>query len=132
MSFIIAGTYGIDDRQPSRVRFRLRWDCYFMSDDDNYGEIPLPEGASVWSLTPDLALFELLEPEARIPPALTDAEQDIALRVFQGETTQQIARARGVSSKTIGNQLESIFRKLGVTSRAELVLFLRHVPRPKR
>jgi DNA-binding CsgD family transcriptional regulator len=77
-------------------------------------------------------LFELLEPEARIPPALTDAEQDIALRVFQGETTQQIARARGVSSKTIGNQLESIFRKLGVTSRAELVLFLRHVPRPKR
>lgn len=70
-------------------------------------------------------------PEARIPEALTAAEQDIAARVFLGETTPEIARARGVSRKTVTNQLESIFRKLGVFSRAELVLLLRHVTRGK-
>jgi DNA-binding NarL/FixJ family response regulator len=103
-----------------------------VSDDDEYADIPLPEGASVRYLAPDLALLEIAKPEARVPAALTEAEQDIALRVFQGESTQHIARARGVSAKTVGNQLDSIFRKLGVMSRAELVLFLRHVPRAKR
>ena len=100
-----------------------------MSEDEEFAEIPLPEGASVRHLAPDLVLLELAKPKACIPPALTEAEQDIALRVFQGETTQRIARARGVSAKTVGNQLESIFRKLGVASRTELVLFLRHVPK---
>ncbi len=100
-------------------------------DDDEYAALPLPEGTSVSYLTPDLALLEFVKPEARIPPALTDAEQDIAVRVFQGATNAEIADARGVSSKTVSNQLESIFRKLGVTSRAELVLLLRHVPRTR-
>ncbi len=99
--------------------------------DDEYLDIPLPEGASVRYLAPDFALLEIVEPQARIPTALTEAEQDIALRVFQGETTPQIARSRGVSPRTVGNQLESIFRKLGVASRAELVLLLRHVPRSR-
>ena len=96
---------------------------------DEYATVPMPEGTRVRHLGPDLALLELVEPEARVPPALSEAEQDIALRVFQGATTQEIAEARAVSPKTIGNQLDSIFRKLGVASRAELVLFLRHVPR---
>jgi DNA-binding CsgD family transcriptional regulator len=103
-----------------------------VGDDDDDDDIPLPEGASVDFLGPDLALLELPEPEMRVPPALTQAEEDVALRVFRGETNESIARARGVSPKTVGNQLESIFRKLGVASRAELVLLLRHVPRPGR
>ncbi len=49
--------------------------------------------------------------------------------MFLGETTPDIAKARGVSKKTLANQLDSIFRKLDVSSRAELVLLLRHVPR---
>ena len=99
-------------------------------DDDEYAALPLPEGTSVSYLTPDLALLEFVKPEARIPPALTEAEQDIAVRLFQGATNAE-SDARGVSPKTVSNQLESIFRKLGVTSRAELVLLLRHVPRTR-
>ncbi|MDQ3032586.1 MAG: helix-turn-helix transcriptional regulator [Myxococcota bacterium] len=81
------------------------------------------------SLGPDLALIELPLPEAELPLALSDAEQDVALAVFEGATNQEIATARGVSVKTVGNQLESIYRKLHVTSRAELVLRLRRVRR---
>lgn len=64
-------------------------------------------------------------PQAGIPAALTEAEQDVALRVYRGASNAEIARERGVSSKTIGKQLESIYRKLGVSSRTELVLRLR-------
>ncbi len=90
--------------------------------------VPMPAGTRVYYFGPDVALLDLPEPEARLPPALTGAEEDIALRVFEGATNREIAEARGVSIKTIGNQLASIYRKLGVASRTELVLLLRHVP----
>lgn len=91
-------------------------------DDDT---LPLPAGARVYSLGPDLALLELPPPEASFPPALTEAERDVAQRVFDGATNDEIARARGVSVKTVINQLETVYRKLGVTSRVELVLLLK-------
>ena len=92
------------------------------ADDDTF---PMPAGAQVEYLTPELALLSFPVREAKIPEALTVAEQDVALQVYAGATNKEIAEARGVSPKTIGNQLESIYRKLGVTSRAELVLRLR-------
>ena len=48
-----------------------------------------------------------------------------ALEVFRGASNAEIARHRGASVKTIANQLDTIYRKLAVTSRAELVLLLR-------
>lgn len=93
------------------------------------GSIPLPEGAIVRPLGPDLALIEMPIPEARLPVALTEAEQDIAAAVFQGATNQEIATARGVNIKTVAKQLEAIYRKLRVSSRVELVLRLRGNPR---
>ena len=91
------------------------------ADDDT---LPMPAGAQVEYLGPELALLSFPIGEARIPNALTVAEQEVALQVYAGATNKQIAEARGVSPKTIGNQLESIYRKLGVSSRAELVLRL--------
>lgn len=88
-------------------------------------EIPLPEGAWAQPLSEDLTLLAFTLPEAELPEALTIAEQEVALQVYAGASHREIAQARGVSVKTIGNQIESIYRKLGVSSRIELVLRLR-------
>jgi DNA-binding NarL/FixJ family response regulator len=57
--------------------------------------------------------------------ALTAAELAVARAVVAGESNAEIARARGRSPRTIGNQVASIFRKLGVGSRLELARKLR-------
>jgi DNA-binding NarL/FixJ family response regulator len=87
--------------------------------------VPLPEGAEVELLSDELALLSFPLAEAEIPDALSPTEQEVALQVYAGASNEEIARARGVSAKTVGNQLESIYRKLGVSSRIELVLRLR-------
>ena len=89
--------------------------------------IPLPSGARVELLSPDLALIELNEPTPVLPDDLSDAERDIARRIFEGQSNAQIAAERGVHPGTVGKQVERVYRKLGVASRAELVL----APRPR-
>lgn len=98
--------------------------------DEDEALLPLPEGAVMERLDEGLALLSVPLPEATLPDALTQAEADIALRVFEGASNRDIARARGVSDKTIANQLEVIFDKLQVSSRAELVLLLKGRPVP--
>ncbi len=57
--------------------------------------------------------------------ALTPAERDIALLILKGLNSNEIARARRTASGTIRAQTSSVFRKVGVSSRAELMsLFL--------
>ncbi|HSJ65803.1 MAG TPA: helix-turn-helix transcriptional regulator [Gemmatimonadaceae bacterium] len=58
--------------------------------------------------------------QREVPGALTDAEQAIAGLTLQGLTTAEIAAARGVATATVASQLQAIYRKLGVASRAEL------------
>jgi DNA-binding NarL/FixJ family response regulator len=95
-----------------------------MEDRDDEG-IPMPAGTEVSMLSPDVVLVSFPLPPAQIPLALTGAEQDIALQVFAGASNEQIARARGVTERTVGIQLEAIYRKLSIGSRFELVLLLR-------
>jgi DNA-binding CsgD family transcriptional regulator len=60
-------------------------------------------------------------PDASVSLAsLTEAERDVALRAARGASTATIARARSTSLRTVEHQLEGAFRKLGVSSRAEL------------
>jgi DNA-binding CsgD family transcriptional regulator len=92
--------------------------------------LPLPEGTWVELLEPDLALLAIPVAEPSVPAPLAAAERDIVLAVYEGATNEEIAQRRGVSAKTVANQLESIYRKLSVTSRAELVLLLRGVRSP--
>src|SRR5689334_2395003 len=54
------------------------------------------------------------------PGKLTDAEQDMLTRVLRGERNAEIAAARGTSVSTVKKQISSLFRRLGVSSRAEL------------
>ena len=54
------------------------------------------------------------------PLALTNTENRVATLAAQGRTTRQIADALFVSAKTVEANLTRIYRKLGVTNRAEL------------
>jgi DNA-binding CsgD family transcriptional regulator len=55
------------------------------------------------------------------PPALSDSERAVAQALIAGSTNAEIARARGTSIKTVANQLYAMYRKLGVSTREELV-----------
>jgi DNA-binding NarL/FixJ family response regulator len=51
---------------------------------------------------------------------LTESEQRVIRLVLEGLSNSAIARQRGVSSRTIANQLASSYSKLGIGSRREL------------
>lgn len=52
---------------------------------------------------------------------LTAAEREVVALVLSGKTDRAIAKARGTSPRTVANQLRSVFRKLDVSSRCELL-----------
>lgn len=51
---------------------------------------------------------------------LTAAELEVAKGIVEGLTMRALAQRRGVSERTIANQLARVYRKLGVGSRYEL------------
>ena len=62
---------------------------------------------------------------------LTPAERDVALAVVRGLSNEEVARARGSRARTVAVQLASIYRKLGITSRAELAVLLHEDGAPR-
>jgi DNA-binding CsgD family transcriptional regulator len=67
------------------------------------------------------AVLSFALPE-RYEPVLTRAERDVALLVLAGNSHEDIAKIRGRATRTIANQVASVFRKLGVASRTELLV----------
>jgi DNA-binding CsgD family transcriptional regulator len=63
-------------------------------------------------------------PATRLPHGLTEAETSIAHLLLAGATNAEIAHARGSSIATVSKQVSSLFRKVGVQSRSELVASL--------
>lgn len=67
-----------------------------------------------------------------LPPAiagrLTPAECAIVRLVLTGSPNREIAQFRGSSEATVKHQLYSIYRKLGVESRARLMATLLNGP----
>lgn len=55
---------------------------------------------------------------------LTASERAVADLVLAGRSTRDIAAHRGTAERTVSNQIQSIYRKLGVRSREELALLL--------
>ncbi|MBK1705101.1 LuxR C-terminal-related transcriptional regulator [Halochromatium glycolicum] len=51
---------------------------------------------------------------------LTEAERDVLAALLAGSTNADIARRRRSSERTVANQAQSIYRKVGVRSRNEL------------
>lgn len=58
------------------------------------------------------------------PKYLTERELVVAKMAAQGRTNGEIALALGTSARTVGNQLQSVYEKLGVNSRAQLAPLL--------
>ncbi len=68
----------------------------------------------------DFPAADSAEAEAPGPWSLTPSEREVAAAAVAGKSNQEIAAARGASTRTVANQLASIYRKLGINSRAEL------------
>lgn len=66
-------------------------------------------------------VLSLPAPRRRRPAAaLSAAEQQVAALVLRGLSNAEIAASRRVAVRTVCNQIASLYRKLGVGSRAEL------------
>ncbi|KUO04430.1 hypothetical protein AQJ67_11880 [Streptomyces caeruleatus] len=64
--------------------------------------------------------------------SLSNRETEIAVLVSGGRTNQQIARALAISHKTVETHLGRIFKKLRVSSRAEVAAVVGRAHRPGR
>ncbi|MGC1864515.1 MAG: LuxR C-terminal-related transcriptional regulator [Methylocystis sp.] len=62
--------------------------------------------------------YPLIDPES--VSCLTETEREVAAQIIAGSTNSDIAERRGLSERTVANQVQSIFVKLHVHSRAEL------------
>ena len=67
--------------------------------------------------------YAVLSDEGPTPELLklTDAEREVVALVIEGLSNAQVATRRKTAARTVANQLQSIFRKLGLASRAELI-----------
>jgi DNA-binding NarL/FixJ family response regulator len=54
--------------------------------------------------------------------SLTRAEREVAVLLLDGKTHAEIGRSRKTATRTVANQVASVLRKLGVHSRAELLV----------
>jgi DNA-binding CsgD family transcriptional regulator len=72
-------------------------------------------------------LAVLSHPLARGAPlsGLTVAESEIAAAIVDGRSNGEIGRLRQTSERTVAKQVASIFRKLGIGSRRQLVALTR-------
>ncbi|NOY90708.1 MAG: response regulator transcription factor [Deltaproteobacteria bacterium] len=55
---------------------------------------------------------------------LTRAERDVLQLMLQGFSNDVIARRRKVAERTVANQVQSIHKKLGAASRAQIAALL--------
>ena len=68
----------------------------------------------------DFAVISLRPLDLEAFEELSDAEREVTERVIAGCTNRSIAVERDVSTRTVANQLASVYRKLDVNSRTEL------------
>ncbi|MDM4766538.1 HD domain-containing phosphohydrolase [Pelomonas sp. SE-A7] len=73
-------------------------------------------------------------PASRLPAGLSEREAEVLVELASGRTNKEMARRLGSSPKTIGHQVQSIYRKAGVHTRAGATLFALEqglLPRPR-
>ena len=87
-------------------------------------------GGQIWAKSEQLDfVLEAFANTPRIPAirgvqALTRREYEVARLVTDGLSNSEVAQRLGLSIHTVKNYLFSVFDKLGVSSRAELILYL--------
>jgi DNA-binding NarL/FixJ family response regulator len=96
-------------------------------------DLPCPRGLSVAlreSNSKHLDLSFPLKGGGALPAALTPAERAVVEAILAGLPNREIAEQRGVSPRTIANQISRIFEKLKVGSRLTLALCVRNAAFP--
>ena len=93
---------------------------------DPMGEVGFetPLGLEGWEIVVDgdvYLLFAWRAPQGAEMRELTPAERDVGAGILRGESNATIAKRRGSRPRTVANQVASLFRKLGVCSRTELI-----------
>jgi DNA-binding NarL/FixJ family response regulator len=83
-----------------------------------------PEGSRVEVEGRELAVLVFPMSTPAFPPTLSAAEREVALAVVEGRSNAEIAATRRTSVRTVANQIVATYRKLGVRSRAELIVSL--------
>lgn len=71
--------------------------------------------------TDDALAMARVAPTQRSLARLSDAEREVATCLLGGMRCAVIARERGTSPRTVANQITSIYHKLGISSRRELM-----------
>ena len=61
-------------------------------------------------------------PPRDVPPEFTGREREIVDLLMQGMSNRQIAQALGIAEATVKKHLHHVYRKLGVRSRALLIV----------
>lgn len=69
-------------------------------------------------------VISLARPELRLASALTAAEYHVLCRLVEGLSYAQIAAERGTTTRTVANQVASLFRRLHVSGRGQLISLL--------
>ncbi|MDH5674275.1 MAG: helix-turn-helix transcriptional regulator [Myxococcales bacterium] len=91
------------------------------------GELPAPQAlraARLMGLDPvgdGLVVLSFPLGPVRAPASLTVAERAVLAAMVEGLSNAAIAERRGVSVRTVANQVAAIFDKVGVRGRAELI-----------
>jgi DNA-binding NarL/FixJ family response regulator len=76
-------------------------------------------------LDPRVARVLLPTAGARPEDALSPREQEVLRLVAEGRANKQIARALGISERTVKSHLGSVFRQIGVADRTSAALWAR-------
>ncbi len=76
-------------------------------------------------LTQKMSAAKLVTREEGIA-TLTEREQEVLAALAKGNTNQQLADLLSVSPKTVHNHLYNIYGKIGVSSRAETIVWAMH------
>jgi DNA-binding CsgD family transcriptional regulator len=87
-------------------------------------DLPAPRGlvAGTFSLEgDDYVVIGFPLPERRVPDGLSAAEREVVLLVCEGRSNTEIARTRETSASTVANQLNSVYTKLKISGRQELL-----------
>lgn len=82
-----------------------------------------PVGLEAMLVDGDDQIAILCWPAAGVPArieGLSAAQHDVLRLMLAGLSNADIAKTRGTSPRTVANQIASIFRNLGVRSRAEV------------
>lgn len=89
------------------------------------GVLRAPDGLALESETnePDVLILSFpVHERAEFSALLTSAESEVLSSLRAGLTNREIANRRGVSVRTVANQIASLFRKLGVSSRLDAAI----------